>query len=325
MCQTIHDENLINMPAYRCLVFCYCFGCLGFFPSRAWSAQKSEPAPTRTTEVESAASQVSPATRLKKGQLRTLVTFSAMGDVPRKQAEEWQLVRQLAELPAGIEFVVHLGDIKSGGTPCDARTYLKVAGLLATSRVPVLIIPGDNEWNDCPQPDCAWRLWQKYFSHFERYWKLKFTLTRPSQRDELFSFVQGNVLFLGLNLVGGRVHDSLAWKMRHTDDIEWTRLNFHHFGSRVKRVVVLGHARPTGNHADYFAALVQEAQQFGRPVLYLHGDGHRWYQRHPWKAENLQDVQVDQGGIAPPVTIAVTDDDSQPFVFDRRLPGDREQ
>ncbi len=84
-------------------------------------------------------------------------------------------------------------------------------------------------------------------------------------------------------------------------------------------MVVLGHARPTENQADYFSALITAAEQFGKPVLYLHGDGHRWSKRNPWKAENLLAVQVDQGAIAPPVKIIVTDDDAQPFMFDRRI------
>jgi hypothetical protein len=301
-------------PLLRLMACCLCF--FKFSPHLTLSAQEAQQAPLKTEP-----SSVGPA---PKNSPNALVTFTAMGDVPRERADEGLLVRQLADLPSDVEFVVHLGDIKSGSTACDERTYLKVAGLLATSRVPVLIIPGDNEWNDCEHPGSAWPLWLKYFSRFERHWELEFPFTRFPQRDELFSFVHGDVLFIGLNLVGGRVHDSLEWKLRLADNAEWTRLNFRHFGANAERVVVLGHAKITDNHTDYFSTLVKQAQQFGKPVLYLHGDGHRWSKRYPWKAENLLAVQVDEGSMAPPVQITVTDDDTQPFVFDRRLESKQE-
>ncbi len=303
------------MSHFHRFVLLGCLGCLGLFPTLGFSA------PDQPTAAAQESSAQPPATtpREPKSEPRVLVTFAAMGDVPRSREEEGLLVRQLAQLPADVEFVVHLGDIKAGSTPCDERTYLKVAGLLATSQVPVLIVPGDNEWNDCPQPDCAWQHWQNYFSHFERHWPPRFTLTRASQRDELFSFVQGNVLFIGLNLVGGQVHNSLEWELRHADNGNWTSLNFHHYGAIAERVVVLGHARPTENQADYFRVLVKESQAYGKPVLYLHGDGHRWSQRHPWEADNLLAVQVDQGALGPPVKVTVTDQENTPFVFDRRL------
>jgi hypothetical protein len=54
-------------------------------------------------------------------------------------------------------------------------------------------------------------------------------------------------------------------------------------------------------------------------VLYLHGDGHRWIHDRPFKAaKNILRVQVDQGGIASPLLVTVSDDPKQPFVFDRR-------
>ena len=57
-----------------------------------------------------------------------------------------------------------------------------------------------------------------------------------------------------------------------------------------------------------------------RPVLYIHGDGHRWEHERLFDTGYVLRVQVDQGGIAPPVRVGITNDSETPFVFDRRLP-----
>ena len=79
----------------------------------------------------------------------SLVRFSAMGDVPYSSGEDRLLAQQITALPVANEFVIHLGDIKSGLSPCNEQAYIKVQQLLSRSRTPVFIIPGDNEWNDC--------------------------------------------------------------------------------------------------------------------------------------------------------------------------------
>ena len=84
-------------------------------------------------------------------------------------------------------------------------------------------------------------------------------------------------------------------------------------------MVVFGHARPAAIHNDFFDPFVEEAKRFSKPILYLHGDGHRWIHDRPFAAQNILRVQIDQGGIAPPVKVSVTDHQTEPFVFDRRI------
>jgi hypothetical protein len=246
------------------------------------------------------------------------IVFCAMGDVPYAAEEDALLPKQIADLPTDAEFVVHVGDIKAGATPCDEAVYKKVSGMLAKSKPPVFIIPGDNEWNDCMHPAQAWSFWEKHFMRFDRRWQHEFPIFRQLEREENFSFVKGNVLFIGINIVGGRVHDSDEWKQRHAQDLSWTRRNLRLFGETVTSAVVFGHANPNAHHSDFFDEFSSEAKLFGKPVLYLHGDGHRWIHDRPFAAKNILRVQVDQGGKAPPVKIAITNDSSEPFRFDRR-------
>eukprot|EP00913_Durusdinium_trenchii_P022852 g21456.t1 len=182
-----------------------------------------------------------------------------MGDVPYAPKEDKLLPRQIAELPTSAEFVIHVGDIKQGVTPCDEAVYIKVAGMLARSKVPVFIIPGDNEWNDCVDPAQAWLHWKKHFMRFDRRWRHRLGVFRQLEREENFSFVRGKVLFIGLNLVGGQVQDAAEWKRRHAENLEWTQRNIKQFGAAVGSVVVFGHARPAPIHSDFFDKFAADA------------------------------------------------------------------
>jgi hypothetical protein len=247
-----------------------------------------------------------------------LVTFYAMGDVPYAPGEDVLLPQQVAKLPKDGEFVIHVGDIKSGKTACDEAVYQKVSGILGKSVPPVFIIPGDNEWNDCMNPAEAWTLWDQYFMRFDRRWQHRFPIFRQLEREENFSFVKGNVLFIGVNVVGGRVHDAAEWKQRHAEGLDWIRRNLKRSGSKVSSMVLFGHALPAKKHDDFFGPFNADAKKFNKPILYLHGDGHRWIYDRPFAAKNILRVQVDQGGIAPPLQVIVTDDKTTPFKFDRR-------
>ncbi len=250
------------------------------------------------------------------------VVFYAMGDVPYSAEDDRLLPRQIGELPEDGLFAVHVGDIKSGAAPCDEDVYVKVSGMLSKSRLPTFVIPGDNEWNDCGDPDAAWAYWEKHFSRFDEHWQHRLSTFRQLEREENFSFVHQGVLFIGINLVGSRVHDADEWRQRLAQNAEWTRRNFAEFGSDVHAVVIFGHAQPNSTHDGYIKPLCDLAVQLDKPILYLHGDGHRWMHDHPFAAANILRVQVDQGGIAPPLKVTVTDDPDQPFQFDRRLPSE---
>lgn len=246
------------------------------------------------------------------------IVFSVLGDTPYSLPEYVLLPQQLAELPRDSAFVVHVGDIKTGAMPCNEQIYEDVSRILAKSPVPLFIIPGDNEWNDCANPADGWKLWTKHFQRFETKFAHKIPVQRQPERDENFAFLQADVLFIGLNLVGGRVHDADEWKVRHAQNAAWTEQSFTSFGGQVTSAVIFGHALPVAVHQDYFDRLSAVAKKFEKPIIYLHGDGHRWIYDRPFESKNILRVQIDQGAIAPPIKVTVTDDPQEPFVIDRR-------
>jgi len=250
---------------------------------------------------------------------RELISFCVMGDVPYLPYEDEILPVQIAEMPDDIAFAIHVGDIKAGATPCDPPVYEKVAGMLGKSKPPMFILPGDNEWNDCADPAAAWDQWVQHFDRFDERWETPFEVARDPAHTPNFAFMDQQVLFIGVNVLGGKVHDAGEWRNRHLVCLNWVKAQFAGHGAAAKAVVVFAHARPSPTQIDFFEPFSVAAGELGKPVLLLHGDGHLWIHDRPFPAKNVLRVQVDQGRLGPPVRVTVCDDPEQPFQFDRRL------
>jgi len=231
------------------------------------------------------------------------IIFSVMGDVPRSNTEDiiiQEQIKQHNEMSES-EFMVHVGDIKTGKTPCDEKIYSKVAGYLKKLNIPTFIVPGDNEWNDCANPDSAWKYWEKYFLNFENNWQFDFEVKRQTERNENFTFVSNKVLFIGINLVGGLIHDSTEWKIRHKQNVEWIDSQIEKYNEIVSFAVIFAQANPDNKHVDFMKRFLISAEQFNKPIIFIHGDGHEWIFEEKWLLPNITRIQVDKGGIAPPL------------------------
>lgn len=245
------------------------------------------------------------------------LTFSAIGDVPYSDAFADSLRINLIKFNKhhNSSFLIHLGDIKSGSTPCEETKYQLVADILMLSEVPVFIIPGDNEYNDCEDPKEAFALWNKYFYHFHENWEVPWETSYQLEQLENFTWVKNDVLYVGLNLVGGHVHDSSEWDIRLEQSANWIG-SLLEKDDTFKAMVVFGHANMNNApekfelFTDKFRAL---AANFKKPILYLHGDGHYWIKDRPWKEQNIQRVQVDAGARILHIKIDTKLED--PFVF----------
>ena len=247
------------------------------------------------------------------------VRFCAMGDMPYNMGE-WQLLEKyVKELPDDIDFVIHLGDIKRGKLPCFEPNYKRVAQILGKSRAPAFVVLGDNEWNDCLRPATGLKYWHRHLARLNEKWQTDFQVIRDPQRIENFAFETRRALFVGINIVGGEVLDKQEWKTRHAQNAAWVKTALRKF-PEARCMVVFGHARPAKVHDDFFKPLEKIVKEFDRPVLYLHGDGHKWEKKKSFKGrKNLLRVQVDQGGNAEPVIVSVESGKKKDaFDFDRR-------
>ena len=101
-------------------------------------------------------------------------------------------------------------------------------------------------------------------------------MVRMPDRPETFSFLLHGALFVGLNLVGGKVLNAKEWETRLTEQVEWLKsLMRQHAGTPT---VILGHANPVSNHDAFFLPLrdfVRDELRHGTPVMYINGDKHR--------------------------------------------------
>ncbi|GMW03336.1 MAG: hypothetical protein AMXMBFR84_44700 [Candidatus Hydrogenedentota bacterium] len=282
-----------------------------------------------------------------------LVSFYVMGDVPYHiktpeelpegdrayfdflRAEEHHIARHLVGTNGDphASFVVHVGDIKRGASwPCEEAFFLKTWSLLRGSKKPVFIIPGDNEWNDCDDPDAAWKLWHEYFAAYDELWGTELPVMRrgaASPEDFGFHFIQNGVLFVGINLVGFSAENSAKYRYLVENAVSLIREAVESRPERPKAMVVFGHAtiakgvtkqpRDNESYAYFVSELTHLTTSSEIPTLYINGDAHVWNPQAPAFSDspNFARVTIDEGGTAPPVRVTITQDRDKVFVLDR--------
>lgn len=288
------------------------------------------------------------------------VTFSVMGCGPYTQADRPAIAFyvQQENRERASEFMVHLGDIfkrpyvkvtaddstklenKAAAAakppppdqlPTEAE-YRETADQLTTGNsIPTWIVPGDNEWNDLEDPAQGWAWWQKHYSRFDERFQPAWKTERQPERPENFAFVRKGVVFIGINLVGGRIHDAAEWALRLPHDAAWikdvlTRPEMND----VRAAVLLCQANPfvlkAGDPKDKFSSFMtpfrQSAADWKKPLLFIHADGHVWTDDQPWPEKNIRRIQVDKWDAKFPtiqVTVADAGDAKTMFTFNRRL------
>ena len=248
--------------------------------------------------------------------------FAATGCGPYAPEEEPLLEHHidLVNEDGKSEFLVHLGDVVSGSKrQWPESQYVKVSNILKRSKRPVFVVLGDNEWNDLANPDEGLEFWNRHFRDFEKHFANAPKLETQSSRSENFAFVSKGVLVIGLNIVGGRIHDKAEWATRLQQDADWVAEQFSKHASDTRAAVLLAQARPTAAHEPFFKQLAKSCDDWNKPVLYLHADGHVWEVEKGWRSKKLWRVQTDQVRLNPPVLVTVTEDPANPFSFDRRL------
>jgi hypothetical protein len=247
------------------------------------------------------------------------LTFYVTSNAPYKSEADTLAFRdELATLPAdAAPFVVHLGNIQNSAvTLCPPVTYLAAKSLLLISPIPMLLLPGEHDWNDCPFPATSWQTWQHFFTQFEDNFSHNFSVQRPADRLENFAMVQNNVLILGLHLVGGRVDDTAEWHRRHVDDVQFVQDQVSQNGN-VRAVVLLGNARPCPQTSEFFTTVKSTLQSLQKPVVYIHANSGigNVEQYSPFSdVSNVMAVQAPLGGENPLLRVSVGFG-SSPFTF----------
>lgn len=223
-------------------------------------------------------------------------TFAAFGDTPYTEEEETRFVGMIAEINREkLAFAIHVGDFKSGWSPCTDALYQQRAEWFALFHHALIYTPGDNEWSDC------WRAFGAARDPLERLQKLrslffadgyslgqhKIALTRQNGGyPEHARWTHQGVVFATLNVPGGnnnlRMPDEAAARGAMVQT--WIDTTFEYARNSGHRAVVLvmqanpfvGVAGGKNGYAELMKTIVAETARFKGEVLLIHGDTHRY-------------------------------------------------
>jgi hypothetical protein len=225
-------------------------------------------------------------------------TFAAFGDAPYVESEEARFINTFAEMNrAPLAFAIHVGDFKSGWSPCTDALFLRRRDEFALLRHPLIYVPGDNEWTDCwrapgvsgAEGDPLQRLQQLRRLFFAGDYSLgqrRIALERQNTTyPEHARWAHDGVLFATLNVPGGGNNARLPRESaaRTAMVVAWVSDTFRTARAQSHSAVVLAmQANPwtfggniRKNYSAIMTAIAHETQHFEGEVLLIHGDSHR--------------------------------------------------
>jgi hypothetical protein len=225
-------------------------------------------------------------------------SFALLGDTPYSAGEVERLDRLIADLNAErLDLVVHLGDIGAGRAICTDAGLDARKAQFARIRHPLVLVPGDNEWTDCPDQAARLAAWRKRFcgapfamAHFD-------LEVQPGEYCEHRRWQAAGLLLVALNVPGSsnnrRDHEERARRMKAV--FAWLDQSAALAGERNLTLVVLMQADPFITlPEDGYASLRERFAALGRArpdrVVLAHGDSHVWVDDEPWPGVHRLEV-----------------------------------
>ena len=238
-------------------------------------------------------------------------TFVALGDAPYGDpAEVYAPYKVLIETINALSptLVIHIGDTKSGSTPCSNEIIDQQLIFMNSFTAPVLYTPGDNEWTDCHRKKAG------EFDPLERLTYLRSTYFKDGSKSfgttpmdltaqaaagypENARTMVNDVMFMTAHVVGSNnnfeVRDIKAVEefiARDKANIAWLQESFA--AAKDAKALVLGiqadmfefdwnaegdytWLRHSG-FTNFGTELKTQAAAFGKPVLLIYGDSHTY-------------------------------------------------
>ena len=244
---------------------------------------------------------------LRAGATEPGFAFALIGDLPYSRFERTWFADYLQRVEADeVAFIIHAGDIKSSGEPCSDEVFADRRALFDASRVPFVLVPGDNDWSDCDRMAAGrfdplerlQALREAFFPPGESLGRKRMALISQADKADHRSYREnlrwrrGPVTFLTLNIVGpnnlrGRAARPPAeFAQRSRANLAWLAAGFaaaRRDGSRAVVVTIqadphfkkFNRGEPKAGFAEFLAALRTETLAFDGEVLLVHGDGHQ--------------------------------------------------
>lgn len=224
------------------------------------------------------------------------------------------------------ELVLHVGDTKSGSTPCSDEVLDKQLSFMNSFSAPTLYSIGDNEWTDCHREKAG------KFDPLERLARIRTTyfgdgkksfgqsrVDVTSQAAEGFPenarLMHKDVMFITAHVPGSNnnfeIRDPKAvaeFFARDAADVKWINDSFA--AAKDSKAVVIG-IQANMFEFDWNAegdetwlrhsgfqnvgeAIIENAAKFGKPVLLVYGDSHVYSNGRPFptRAPNVMSLEV---------------------------------
>lgn len=241
--------------------------------------------------------------------------FVAIGDMPYSIPKDYEKVDRLigAINAAKPAFTIHVGDIKSGSTHCSDEIIKKAYDQLQTLEGALIYTPGDNEWTDCHRANNGKYDPLERLAHLRKLFFAnpsksigKAPMAVESQATvmadkyatyvENARFVKNGVLFVTVHVVGSNNNleprDRKAANEffdRNEANVAWLNAAFKKAkDENLKAVVISAQANlydikqdapsipSASGFIDTIKAIEAGSKLFDRPILYVHGDEHRF-------------------------------------------------
>jgi len=223
------------------------------------------------------------------------VRFAAIGDTPYHESEsELILLSETLESISNkhIPFIIHVGDIFRGWTLCSPDLYQYRAGVYKKSPVPFLITIGDNEFNDCFDPEEAQGFFRKIILgnppvkqtlHGNNVDIKPVHITRQKEMIENASWSYNNIdfiMFILPDLPGNYPLSAEQISIILDANTRFIRRGFNNAKHNNRdAVVIITHSEPALCHvpgcAKFNSAIDQEINNFAKPVLLINGSNHK--------------------------------------------------
>jgi hypothetical protein len=238
---------------------------------------------------------------------------AVIGDVPYKIPDDYAKVDRLIAAINALKPAVtlHVGDVKSGSSPCTDEVLKRAFDQIQTIESPVVYTIGDNEWVDCHRKDAGG------FDPRERLLKVReIFFARPGQSlgktampvesqglvmPEFKTYVENTrfrkngVMFLGVHVPGSNngfealdpVAAATEFAARNKANIAWIDTSFKLATDENAKALVMfiqadfdesrlpSKALPReSGFSGTLNAIEAGAKLLGKPVLLVHGDEH---------------------------------------------------
>jgi len=251
------------------------------------------------------------------------------------------------------DLVIHVGDTKSGGSPCTDAVLAEQLDYMQRIAAPLLYTPGDNEWTDCHSAragdfDPRERLAHIRSTYFATPGQSLGSLPLPVDSQAEAGYPENARLMLqGAMVVTAHVvgsnngfepHDpETALEALARDDANraWLTSAFaaaREAGAGALILAIHGDMFEFGfgppwnaeaflrhsGFARFAELLIEEANRFARPVLLTYGDSHRFRMFRPFPKRAPGIMALETFGAAHMHAVSVTVDASAPYPFSVR-------